>query len=59
MEPVMDAVSKFVDTVIKVATMQIVTGYDKNGKPEYEEVDPSIFFTSAIFVSASFGNFIE
>lgn len=59
MEPVMDAVSKFVDTVIKVATMQIVTGYDKNGKPEYEQVDPSIFFTSAIFVSASFGNFIE
>jgi len=36
MEPVMDAVSKFVDTVIKVSTMQIVTGYDKNGKPEYE-----------------------
>lgn len=59
MEPVMDAVSKFVDTVIKVSTMQIVTGYDKNGKPEYEQVDPSIFFTSAIFVSASFGNFIE
>lgn len=29
MEPVMDAVSKFVDTVIKVSTMQIVTGYDK------------------------------
>ena len=59
MEPVMDAVSKFVDTVIKVSTMQIVTGYDKNGKPEYEQVDPSIFFTSAIFVSASFGCFIE
>lgn len=59
MEPVMDAVSKFVDTVIKVSTMQIVTGYDKNGKPEYEQVDPSIFFTSAIFVAASFSNFID
>lgn len=59
MEPVMDAVSKFVDTVIKVSTMQIVTGYDKNGKPEYEQVDPSIFFTSAIFVSTAFGNFIQ
>lgn len=59
MEPVMDAVSKFVDTVIKVSTMQIVTGYDKNGKPEYEQVDPSIFFTSAIFVAVSFSNFID
>lgn len=59
MEPVMDAVSKFVDTVIKVSTMQIVTGYDKNGKPEYEQVDSSIFFTSAIFVAASFSNFID
>ena len=58
MEPVMDAVSKFVDTVIKVSTMQIVTGYDKNGKPEYEQVDPSIFSTSAKFVSERFGDFI-
>lgn len=58
MEPVMDAVSKFVDTVIKVSTMQIVTGYDKNGKPEYEQVDPSIFSTSATFVSERFGDFI-
>lgn len=58
MEPVMDAVSKFVDAVIKVSTMQIVTGYDKNGKPEYEQVDPSIFSTSATFVSERFGDFI-
>lgn len=58
MEPVMDAVSKFVDTVIKVSTMQIVTGYDKNGKPEYEQVDPSIFSTSATFVSERFDDFI-
>lgn len=59
MEPVMDAVSKFVDAVIKVSTMQIVTGYDKNGKPEYEQVDPSIFSTAATNVSKQFGEFIK
>jgi len=33
--PVMESVGSFVDAVIKVATMQIVTGYDENGHPEY------------------------
>lgn len=59
MEPVMDAVSKFVDTVIKVSTMQIVTGYDKNGKPIYEQVEPSTFGEAAKYVSEKFKDFID
>lgn len=58
MEPVMDAVSKFVDTVIKVSTMQIVTGYDKNGKPIYEPVEPGTFGDAAKVVSENFKDFI-
>lgn len=58
MEPVMDAVSKFVDTVIKVSTMQIVKGYDKNGKPIYEPVEPSTFGDAAKVVSENFKDFI-
>lgn len=58
MEPVMDAVSKFVDTVIKVSTMQIVTGYDKNGKPIYEPVEPGTFGEAAKYVSEKFKDFI-
>ena len=58
MEPVMDAVSNFVDTVIKVSTMQIVTGYDKNGKPIYEPVEPSTFGDAAKVVSENFKDFI-
>lgn len=58
MEPVMDAVSKFVDTVIKVSTMQIVTGYDKNGKPIYEPVEPDTFGDAAKVVSEKFKDFI-
>lgn len=59
MEPVMDAVSKFVDTVIKVSTMQIVTGYDKNGKPIYEQVEPGTFGEAAKYVSEKFKDFID
>lgn len=58
MEPVMDAVSKFVDTVIKVATLQIVKGYDKNGKPEYEQIESSDFGDAAKVVSENFKDFI-
>mgnify|MGYP003294330225 CR=1 FL=1 len=36
MKPIMTCVKDFVDTVIKVATMTVVTGYDENGHPEFE-----------------------
>ena len=58
MDPIMNAVSKFVDAVIKVSTMQIVTGYDKNGKPIYEPVEPSTFGDAAKVVSEKFKDFI-
>ena len=59
MDPIMNAVSKFVDAVIKVSTMQIVTGYDKNGKPIYEPVEPSTFGDAAKVVSEKFKDFID
>ena len=59
MDPIMNAVSKFVDAVIKVSTMQIVTGYDKNGKPIYEPVEPSTFGEAAKYVSEKFKYFID
>lgn len=58
MDPIMNAVSKFVDAVIKVSTMQIVTGYDKNGKPIYEPVEPGTFGDAAKVVSEKFKDFI-
>ena len=57
--PIMSAVSDFVDAVIKVATMTFITGYDANGKPQYEKVDPSVFGAAAAVVSAGFGQFIN
>ena len=58
MKPVMDAVAKFVDTVIKVATMQIVTGYDEKDHPIYEQIDVAKFTEAAVSVSLNFGIFL-
>lgn len=58
MIPIMHTISKFVDTVIKVATMNIVMGYDNNGKPIYEHVQPDVFNNAAIVVSNNFNKFI-
>lgn len=59
MKPLMEVVSKFVDVVIKVATLQIVTGYDKNGKPMFERVDPSVFQKAAEAVTNGFMYFVK
>ena len=58
MSPIMESVSDFVDTVIKVATMNIITGYDENGKPEYEQIDVKSFETAGVVVASTFGLFI-
>ena len=58
MKTIMDPVSQFVDSVIKVATMTIITGYDKNGKPEYEKIDVTEFETAGTKVAGQFGSFI-
>ena len=57
-DPVMETLSKFVDIVIKVATLNIITGYDKNGKPKYEKVEPEIFGKAAEEISKGFGTFL-
>lgn len=59
MNPIIDVVSKFVDIVIKVATLRIVSGYDKNGKPKYEQISPGVFTEAAKAVSTSFRTFLE
>lgn len=58
MIPLMFTIKKFVDIVIKVATLQIVSGYDDKGNPIYEKVDPSVFTTSAEVISNGFRDFI-
>lgn len=59
MIPLMWTVSDFVDTVIKVATMQIIDGYDENGKPKYRQVETTVFSNAAEVVSGGFKDFIE
>ena len=57
--PVMMLISRFIDIVQKVATMQIITGYDENGKPEFERLPPNVFQTSAIAIAKGFIWFME
>jgi hypothetical protein len=59
MKPIMDAVSSFVDAVIKVATMQIITGYDDNGKPIFEQIDVDVFNEAATVVCDQFLVFVK
>lgn len=58
LKPVIDVVSKFVDTVIKVSTMTYIDRYDSNGNPHYTQIDPKVFGTAAEVVSTSFGTFL-
>ena len=43
LQPVVDLVGKFVDVVMKAATGIYITGYDENGKPEFEHVSAKQF----------------
>lgn len=58
MKPVMTCVKDFVDTVIKVATMTVITGYDKDGHPEFEQIDLDKFLTAGVYVAETFGLFL-
>ena len=58
-KPIMEAVAMFTDAVIKVSTMTIITGYDANGKPEYQQVSPDIFKTAGTNVATTFEYFIK
>ena len=59
MGPIMDTLSKFVDSVIKVASGSYVSGYDKNGKPEYTHIEIEDFIEAGTAVSYTFGEFIK
>ena len=60
MSNIMDAVSNFVDAVIKVSTMTVADKWDKDGKPiHYKHLNPNIFGIAATKVSGSFRTFVE
>lgn len=58
MGPIMDTLSKFIDSVIKVASGQYVSGYDKNGKPEFTKIEVEDFISAGKAVSSTFAAFI-
>ena len=58
MGPIMTTVKDFVDCVIKVATLQIVTGFDKDGHPEFEQISIDDFKNAGITVADIFKTFI-
>ena len=58
MEPIMTTVKDFVDSVIKVATLQIVTGFDKDGHPEFEQISIDDFKNAGKTVADIFKTFI-
>lgn len=60
MLPLMDTVSGFVDSVIKLATSTIPNKWDKNGKPiSYRTVKPSEYTSAAKVLTDNFGKFIR
>ena len=58
MIPMMMALGKFVDIVAKVATMTVMTGYDRNGKPMFQKIAPSAFMDAANVVVGGFSLFL-
>ena len=59
MKPVMESVGMFIDAVCKVATLQIITGYDENGNPEYEQLSMEEFTTAGITLTKLFTDFVK
>lgn len=51
--------SMFVDMVAKLATMQIIEGFDERGKPIYKTVDPNDFKNAAEKIAEGFATFIK
>jgi hypothetical protein len=43
LKPIVKLVGQFVDIVMKVATGTYITGYDDNGKPEYQHLSAKEF----------------
>lgn len=58
MNPVIDTCGKFIKVIRDLATSTYVVGYDDNGKPELERLDPEDFGTAAETVASSFSSFV-
>ena len=58
MIPMLMTLGKFVDIVAKVATMTVMTGYDRNGKPMFQRIAPTAFQDAANVVVGGFGQFL-
>ena len=58
MNPILNTLSKFIGIISKVATLSYISGYDRNGKPIFQKLPPTVFADAAIKVSEGFGTFI-
>ena len=58
MIPMLMTLGKFIDIVAKVATMTVMTGYDRNGKPMFQRIAPSAFMDAANVVVGGFSLFL-
>lgn len=58
LKPLFEALSMFVDIILKMESQTYVTGYDKDGKPIYTKLNPDFAGTGAA-IATSFLNFIE
>lgn len=58
MIPMLMTLGEFVDIVAKVATMTVMTGYDRNGKPVFQKVAPTAFKDAADVVVGGFEQFL-
>lgn len=59
MKPAMEGVSAFADAILKLATGQYITGYDSNGKPEYERASKEDYEKAAEVLTKNFSTFLE
>lgn len=57
-DKILNVVSRYIDVIAKVSTLTYITGYDSNGKPMYEHLEPTAFGDAAKVVTEGFSNFI-
>ena len=58
LNPLFDALSKYVDIIGKIANMKMVEGYDANGNPIYKAFDKAIFMDAADVLATGFATFL-
>lgn len=56
---VLNVVSKYIDVVAKVAKLTYITGYDSNGKPMFDHIEPETFGEAAKVVTTGFFDFVK